>query len=208
MVKEAKEQERRFFEVFRVFRGFLEFCCFPLFCPLEVYGVLLFSVVLPFGGIFGSMHKGIFNNIGFFDQRRLCLCGHLPRLGSKAHYRVLLTSSVMTRIARQRLGMVIGAVLDFLALALFFVQTAIGDADWIRDEFVDYQFWSSVSDLGVRSKCRFTMPLVVSAAVCSKCGLTLFGFALPKILNFVKGVVLVIVYVVAGLTHLGPCFVR
>ena len=57
----------------------------------------------------------------------------------------------MGRIARQRLYTGLSTVLDAIAIGLFFVQSLVGDADWIKDEFTDYEFWASVSDLGVRN---------------------------------------------------------
>lgn len=55
----------------------------------------------------------------------------------------------MGRVSRQRLGTGLSILLDLLALALFFIQSAVGDVNWIQDEFLDYRLWSSVSDLGV-----------------------------------------------------------
>ena len=57
----------------------------------------------------------------------------------------------MGRISRQRLGMVVAEVLDLIAIGLFFIQSAVGEADWIKEEFLDYSLWDSVSDLGVRT---------------------------------------------------------
>jgi hypothetical protein len=56
----------------------------------------------------------------------------------------------MPQIARQKLAMLVAAGLDLLALGLFFVQAAVDDTDWIKDEFADFQFWDSISDLAVR----------------------------------------------------------
>jgi hypothetical protein len=55
----------------------------------------------------------------------------------------------MARIFRQRLAVGLSTLLDLGAVALFFIQSAVGDADWIKDEFLDYKFWESVSDLGI-----------------------------------------------------------
>lgn len=57
----------------------------------------------------------------------------------------------MGRIARQRLYTGLSTLLDLLAIGLFFVQSLVGEADWIKEEFTSYQFWTSVSDLGVRN---------------------------------------------------------
>ena len=46
--------------------------------------------------------------------------------------------------------MLLAGGLDLLALGLFFVQAAVDDVDWIKDEFADFQFWDSISDLAVR----------------------------------------------------------
>lgn len=55
----------------------------------------------------------------------------------------------MGLISKQRLGTGLSTLLDLIAIVLFFVQYGVGDADWIRDEFIDYRIWASVSDLGV-----------------------------------------------------------
>lgn len=57
----------------------------------------------------------------------------------------------MGRIGRQRLYTGLSTLLDLIAIGLFFVQSLVGDADWIKEEFTEYQFWTSVSDLGVRN---------------------------------------------------------
>lgn len=58
--------------------------------------------------------------------------------------------ALMGRISRQRLIVGLSTLLDAIAVGLFFVQTAVGDKDWIKEEFTSYEFYSSVSDLGVR----------------------------------------------------------
>lgn len=78
----------------------------------------------------------------------------------------------MTRFSRQRLTTGLSTVLDVAAIALFFVQSAVGDADWIKDEFLDYQFWTSVSDLGVRHR----LPAMQWSATNGKCYLTWYFF--------------------------------
>lgn len=64
----------------------------------------------------------------------------------------------MGRISRQRLAVGLSTLLDAIAVALFFVQSAVGDADWIKDEFTAYEFSASVSDLGV----RITVPVGIT----------------------------------------------
>ena len=70
---------------------------------------------------------------------------HLP----DSHHGSASNIALMARIFRQRLAVGLSTLLDLGAVALFFIQSAVGDADWIKDEFLDYKFWESVSDLGV-----------------------------------------------------------
>lgn len=58
----------------------------------------------------------------------------------------------MGSFSRQRLGTGLSTLLDLVAIILFFVQYGVGDADWIKDEFLEYRIWTSVSDLGVRKE--------------------------------------------------------
>lgn len=54
--------------------------------------------------------------------------------------------------------MLVAEALDVIAIGLFFIQSAVGEADWIKQEFLDYNFWDSVSDLGVRTRMPHLPP--------------------------------------------------